>query len=1031
MSFFCLKPLKYCIIKKRSGILSGQLFTRSHFSLLNGLMSIDELLLHAQNQGYTYLALTDYNVMYGSLEFYKKAKKAKIKPLFGLEVSIDDFTLVLLAKNNEGLIVLHHLSYKLSKQKTIDLADFINDQDDLIIILPSENGPFENALYENDREQIERVFKDFQYHFKTFYIGITHQESKFFHQANTVLKKHAVNFGVKCLAMPKIYYKNKEDHHAFRAMRAIDEGKILEDPSLTFAPDRHFLSKDEYHEIYDSKCIQNTHDVANLCHVDLESLKTDLPEYENSFGVENDIFLNSLSLKGLEKRLKGNVSSDYKKRLDFELNIINSMGFTNYFLVVYDIVRFAKMKGINVGPGRGSAAGSLVSYALGIIDVDPMAYNLMFERFLNPQRQSMPDIDIDFPDDRRDEVVNYIFSKYGPQYSAHIVAFDYLRARQSFRDCGRILNIPIYTINQATNLINHQTLMKTYNENKRFALLINSNKDLTEVFKLALKLEGKPRHISQHAAGIVVSEKPLLDVVPLVNMSEGVNATQYNMDYLEDIGLIKIDILGIRNLSIIDRIAKDIRQTDPSFSIQSIPYDDKKTFELIAKGETTGIFQLESAGMRDLIKRMKPHRFLDIVDTIALYRPGPMENIPLYLKNRQNPTKINYLHEDLVDITKDTFGVLVYQEQIMEVAQKIAGFSLARADILRRTMSDKDAPGLKALEKEFKNGALKNGYRKELADEIFDLILKFANYGFNKSHSVAYAVVAYQLSYLKANYPERFYTELLNSVIGADSKTKRYIDECQRLSVKLEVPSLNTSEISYTRHNSLIRLPFTIIKGISKNSAQKIVDERNMNGPYKSYVEAILRLRKEKINEKQMIALIEAGTFDIFGYSRASMKHNLQEVLLYASLVTIKDKQGETIFNTSLVSQPKIETVPSSERIELANEFNVLGFYLGDYPTKAYKDRYQTDSLASVKPLKGSYRVIVKVDRIKEHRAKNGLMMAFLAISDDTTQMDAVMFNNVYRHFEYKIKLNDIVLIKGNMKEEGSLLIQDFFIFDH
>ncbi len=1010
--------------------MAAQLFARSHFSLLNGLMSIDELLHQAKNHGFTSIALTDYHVMYGALDFFIKAKKMGIKPIFGLEVSVNDYTLVLLAKNNTGMKVLHHLSYKLSQSDTIDLSDFSDEQEDLIVILPSENGPFEGALYQEDMTSLHETFKKFTSQFKTFYIGMTHQESKFFNRSNKLLEKLSHDYNVKTIAMPKVYYKNQDDHHAFRALRAIDTQKIMNDPSLTFAPDRHFQSYDALKNLYSQKCLDEAQNIADMCDVDLFELKTTLPEFENHHGLENPEFLTQLSKLGLKKRLNDNVTENYAKRLQYELDVINKMGFTNYFLIVYDVIRFAKIKGINVGPGRGSAAGSLVSYSLGITEVDPIAYNLLFERFLNPMRASMPDIDIDFPDDRRDEVVSYAMSKYGHDRVAHIVAFGNLRARQSFRDCGRILNVPVYKINQASKLITTSMLMDAYNQNKRFSALIDTNPELKEVFKLALKLEGTPRHISQHAAGIVASEKKLLDVVPMVALDDQMNVTQYDMTHLESLGLIKIDFLGIRNLSIIDRIARQIKTSQKDFSIQSIPLDDEKTFDLISKGETIGIFQLESDGMKNLLKKLKPKRFLDIVDTIALYRPGPMENIPTYLSNRENPKTITYLHDDLKSITEDTYGILVYQEQIMEVAQKFAGFSLAKADILRKAMSAKDARALKALEQEFLDGAKALNYDAKLSQSIFDLIYKFANYGFNKSHSVAYALVAYQLAYLKANYAERFYAELLNSVIGDDSKTKKYIDECQRLQVKLEVPSLNTSDVFYTLHSDLIRLPLSIIKGISRNSAERIVLERDEHGDYKSYVDAVVRLKHQKLNEKQINALIDAGTLDIFGLNRETMKENLQEVLLYASLITIKDKNDHTIFNYGLVSEPSLNHVSANKKKTLNLEFEVLGFYLSDYPTKALKAHYETDAIYQLVPRTYPYRVIVKVDRIKEHLAKNGKLMAFLQVSDDTGSMDAVMFNNVYERFKDQLHVDDIALIKGNVKEEGSILVSDFHIFE-
>lgn len=1010
--------------------MSAQLFMRSHYSLLNGLMSIDDILFSAKEKGFTSVALTDYRVMHGALDFFLKAPKHDIKPLIGLEIDIEDYRLVLIAKNNEGLKTLHRLSYKLSVHKTVEYADFIDNQADLIIIAPSEDGPFEAAIYQKNLSHINMKMLELKLKMDNFYIGITHQEAKFFQGMNVHLSNIAKRHDIESLALNKTFYKDVTDHHAFRALRAIDTQKLMSDTSLTFAPDRNFLDVKQLYELYEKEWIDKANSLANECNIDLLALKTDLPNYINSRDVPNETFLTNLSMAGIEKRLDGNVSKVYIDRLNYELDVINSMGFTNYFLIVYDVIRFAKQKGINVGPGRGSSAGSLIAYSLGITDVDPIEYKLMFERFLNPERATMPDIDIDFPDDRRDEVVEYAISKYGNDHVAHIVAFGTLRGRQSFRDCGRILNISIYKINNASKLINPNGLEDTYKKNKRFSVMINSDKQLKECFELALKIEGTPRHITQHAAGIVASSKKLLDVAPIVAIDPTINATQYDMTHLESIGLIKIDFLGLRNLSIIDRISKVIRQTEPDFQIHKIPLDDMKTFELIGKGETIGIFQLESSGMKSLLKKMNPSRFLDIVDTIALYRPGPMENIPQYLENRKNPQKIDYYHDDLKEITLDTFGILVYQEQIMAVAQKFAGFTLAKADILRRAMSSKDAEILQSLEVEFKEGAISKDYTEKLSTFIFKLIFKFANYGFNKSHSVAYGLVAYQLSYLKANYSEFFYTELLNSVIGDEHRTKMYIDECQRLGVKLEVPGLNTSAVVYEIHENLIRMPLTIIKGISKNISEVIVNDRIENGIYKSFVNAVVRLTSLKINLKQLEALIDAGTFDIFGLNRNTMRSNLDEVLLYANLITIQDTNNNTIFNYALVSEPQIEILDHLAKDSLKFEFEALGMYLSDYPTKSFRTKYKTTSLYHLVPQYAAYRVIVKIDRIREHLAKDGRTMAFLQISDETGSMDAVMFNNVYEHFRGKIELDDIALIKGQVKEEGSIIIKDFHIFE-
>lgn len=992
-------------------------------------MSVPDIVLTAKEKGFTQIAITEHRVMFSHLEFYLEATKHNIKPIFGLEVSFDGWTSTLLAKNNEGYQVLQVLSYRLSQQDFITLEDFSDAMDDLIFIVHSENGPFEDALSREDYDDIHFKILEIKRLIPNFYIGLSHQESNFFKIRNGKLSQIVKEHNIECVSLPKVYYKNKADHQTFRALRAIEQGKLLKDPSISYEPDRHFYSQKEMSQLYDPKWNETALEIADMCHVSLLDMKTRLPEYKNDRDVSNDVFLKSLAQAGLRKRRNNKVTDADQKRLNYELDVLIELGFTNYFLIVYDVIRFAKQRGINVGPGRGSAAGSLTAYALGITEVDPMAFDLLFERFLNPERLSMPDIDIDFPDDKRDEVVRYVQNKYGFEHVAHIIAFGTLRGRQSFRDSGRILNIPLHKVDQAVKMITPKGLNDTFMKNKRFKLLIDRDKQLQACYELALKLENTPRHITQHAAGIVLSEKRLLSVVPLYRIDEDTHVIQYDMTHIEKLGLIKIDFLGIRNLSLIYRISNNVKKALPTFNIQKIPYDDHKTYDLISNGHTTGVFQLESEGMKQLLKQMKPHVFTDIVDAIALYRPGPMENIPQYLKYRENPNQVTYYHEDLKDITKETHGILIYQEQIMQVAQVFAGFSLSKADILRRAMSDKDLKVLESLKQDFVEGARLNGYSEALIEKVFQLILKFANYGFNKSHSVAYSMVSYQLSYLKANFPELFYTELLTSVIGDEHKTKLYIDECRRLNVTLNPPNLEKSESIYILEGHKIQSPLTLIKGISRQIATMVVKERAANGPYTSFYLAITRLKAAGLKKSHFERLIDAGAMDYLGYNRSSYHASLDEALQYASIVTIKDPLGQIKFDLDLVSEPVFTQVKNNRKEVLAREFQVLGFYLSDYPTLPLKRKYNTDAIAQCTVSTKSYRVIVKVDRIKQHRAKNGRMMAFLSLSDDTGSLDGVVFPNVFEKEGVHVKVDDILLIKGKVKEEGSILIDKIHVF--
>ena len=834
--------------------------------------------------------------------------------------------------------------------------------------------------------------------------------------------------GINALALSKVYYELSSDDVAHRVLAAVDKGTYLEDKTLVSAPNRQFYAPSELENFYSSDLLNLTDHLASQCHVDLKALTTTLPVFPSSHAVSNKVYLSELAHFGLKRRRNNSVDVISHDRLEYELSVINDMDFADYFLIVYDVIRHAKKQGIYVGPGRGSSAGSLVAYALGITEVDPIEFDLLFERFLNPERISMPDIDIDFPDDQRQFVIDYVRDKYGDEHVAHIVTYGTMRARQAFRDVARVLQIPIRSVDAASKLIQNTLLYDNYLHQPRFKAMIDSSDLLSKCFELALRIEGLPRHVSIHAAGVVLSSKPLIEVVPLLRLDDGASSIQYDMINLERIGLIKIDFLGLRNLSIIDNISKKINEQRP-FSINDIPYDDKKTFDLIGKGQTVGLFQLESDGMTQLLMKMKPYRFMDIVDTIALYRPGPMENIPDYLKNRANPQTVEYLHPDLEILTKETNGILIYQEQIMLVAQRMAGFSLGRADILRKAMSKKDAKELAGLSKEFIDGAIAKGYSASLAEELFRLVERFANYGFNKSHSVAYAMIAYQMAYLKANEPYLFYTYLLSSVVGSDAKTSQYLDECRKRNILVLGPNLERSRGSYSLEGLKIRIPFTIIKGISDTISKVIIAERELHGPYQSYYDAIARLSLVGLKANHFKVLIQSGAFDYFGFSRLSAIASLEEALRYANIISVH-KDGQLTLDPSLVSEPVFVHVDENLRTQLQDEYAVLGFYFSDHPSVHLKTKHQTDSIINLSRGKNVYRIIAMVDRIKLHRAKNGKQMAFLNISDETGSVDTVMFPNTFEKLKRPIEVGDLVLIKGEMRDEGSLIIMDFHSFD-
>lgn len=1005
------------------------LHVRSSYSLLQGLMDVNTIVRLAKEDGMTAVALTDYHVLFGALNFQKACERAGIKAIFGLEVSIETYTSTLIAMNNRGYKGLMRLSYLLSKNESISLDDIAPYRNDIVFIAHSENGPFESSLLASDKESVVTILADLQNRFSNFYIGLSHQESSFFKESNTILVSLAESLDIDVVALSKVYYEKNSDEETLRVVQAIDKGTYIADRTLVSAPNRQFYSSAEMKSRYAEQHISNTQLIADKCNVDVFAITTRLPRFDTGQDVDNATYLSKLSEFGLARRLNNQVNDVYTKRLAYELSIINGMSFTDYFLIVYDVIRYAKKEGIYVGPGRGSAAGSLVAYSLGITEVDPIKYDLLFERFLNPERISMPDIDIDFPDNKRQNVIDYMINKYGHDHVAHIVTFGTLKARQAFRDVARVYQIPIHTVDTLAKQISAASLQENYDNVPRFRTSINADKNLLQVFDVSKTVEGLMRHTSLHPAGVVLSSIPLLDVVPLLSMEDTMDVIQYDMTHLEEIGLVKIDFLGLRNLTIIDSIVRDINKEKP-FNIMDIPLTDKNAFSLISQGDTIGIFQLESDGMKNLLKRMKPYQFTDIVDAIALYRPGPMENIPLYLESRTNPKQVKYLHPNLKTITESTYGVLIYQEQIMQVAQVMASFSLSRADILRKAMGKKDAQELSSMKQEFIEGCLKNGHSETLAHELFALIEKFANYGFNKSHSVAYSLISYQMAYLKANYSLLFYAYLLTSVIGSDTKTSQYIDECRKRNHVVLGPHLSRSNSKYTIEDTMLRVPLTMIKGFSKTTSALVLEERQKNGDYHSYYDAISRLSLVGVKRNQFELLIKAGAFDFFGYNRPSMLKSLEEALQYANIIRVEN-QNQRYLNFDLVSEPLFTEVEDNARQVLSDEYDVLGIYFSEHPTLSLKKKHQTDSIAGITVRDNPYRVISMIDKVKTHRAKDGRMMAFISCSDDTGSTEAVVFANVYEKVKSILAVGNLVLIKGNYRKEGSFIVNDMVKFEN
>lgn len=1011
------------------------LHVRSSFSLLKSTIRINELVEKAKSMNMNALALTDLNVMHGAMSFYHACKQMGIRPVFGLECTCifedDKYSFVLLAKSDEGYQNLLKLSSFLCTEKEPLTLEMLSSYSSHCFVISSgEHSKLDEYVIQEDEEQIREKLSLFKRVFENFVCGIVMNDTGLLRIKNPLLRQISRELDIPFTALSRVYMLDKEDEESFKVLSAIEQGLRVDDKMLDVASGRYLRSEEEMRQCYEDEDLIMSDKIANACNVKFEFQKSQLPHYENPFNVSSSEYLKSLCVSGLKKRMGNQMAPrEYVERLKYELNMIHQMKFDDYFLIVYDFIKYARSQKIYVGPGRGSAPGSLVSYCLGITHIDPIQYQLLFERFLNPERVSMPDIDTDFPDDRRDEVIDYVKNKYGKDHVAHIVTFGTLAAKQVLRDVAKALGISNYDVEILTKLIptmlaNRRVTLKTaYQDIPRFRTAVEAKASNRRLYEIALKLEGLPRHASTHAAGVVLSSQPIVEVCPLIRSDDSIDSTQFTMEYLESLGLIKMDFLGIRNLTIIDEIVSKVKVNHPDFDIMKIPLDDVNTFKCIQSVDTSGIFQLESEGMKNLNRQMKPKSFEEIAAMIALFRPGPMENIPLYLKNREHPDQVVYLHEDLRPILSDTFGVIVYQEQIMQIAQKMAGFSLAKADILRKAMAKKKLNELELLRKDFILGAITLGYEQKLAIEVYELILKFANYGFNKSHTIAYGLVAYQMAYLKANYPELFFIALLNSVIGSDSKTSEYIYEAKKRKISIALPNIQISNESYVLKDHVIYFPLIGIRNVGIAATKKILCERE-KGLFKNYHDFVARLTQVGITRKTLECCIMAGACDVFKLSRASMLASLEDALRFSHIIMVED-ENQLKLDYSLATPPAIIMVADSSIRKANQEKEVLGLYLSEHPMSRIKEMMNFKGKAIIEcHTIGQYvEIMGTLQSIKQHKTKKGDLMCFCVLSDETSSIDLVVMPNLYRNIASSLKKGEFVHVHGKVDKESSCLV--------
>lgn len=992
------------------------LHARSCFSLLHSPLRIQTLVDTSKAMGYEHVALTDWKSMFGTMAFWQYARTKKIHPILGLEGDCSwneqTYTFVFLAKNDVALQQLYHVSSEWMHDKEYTLDELAQATSECIVVST-------DSLEQKKEAEILSYLDHCQSLWSNFYVGIAMNDSAYRKEMNVQLKAYATKQGIPTVALSRIYYQQPDDVKQLRILRAIAKQTTTQDQTLDVQNGRFIRTPDQMEALYDLDDLERTDQIAQMCNVQMAMKKSTLPHYENKLNIDNTDYLIKLTKAGLNKRMNGKVNEIYLRRLEYELSVIVKMGFTNYFLIVWDFIRYARQQGIYVGPGRGSAAGSLVAYCLGITHIDPIQNHLLFERFLNPERISMPDIDTDFPDDRRDEVIEYVTEKYGKEHVAHIVAFNTMKAKAALRDVARVLNYPIRKVDTLAKTLHRETLSEAYQSNAKFRNLVSADKASEELYYWASKVEGLPRHISLHAAGIVLSDQPIEKVCPLVSVDDTIQTTQYPMEYLEDLGLIKMDFLGIRNLttiaSIVSEIEKDQHKT---IDMLKIPLNDAKTYQLFSKGDTMGVFQLESDGIRKLLIQMEPKRFEDIAAVLALYRPGPMQNIPMYLENRKDRSKIQYLDKRLEPILKDTYGIIVYQEQIMQIAQTIGGFRMAQADNLRKAMGKKKMDMMVSYRQQFIDGAILNRCSKKVAEQIFEWMERFAEYGFNKSHSYAYGLVAYQMTYLKANYPLYFYQSILNSVIGSVSKTSIYIYECQRKKIPIFGPDVNASKAGYAIEKNGLRMPLDVMKGIGKLVQEQIEPLK----PFQGYVDFVVRASANKVNESNMRILIDGGALDGFGVNRATMQESLADVLQYASIVQTTTNEG-VLFNYDVVSPPRIITIKEDKLEKSKKEKSIYGFYLTEHPIASMRKKAHLPSIEQVIHSMGYITVMGQVSRFHIHRTKKTQqLMCFLTIEDDSGQMDVTIMPRLYEKEKDHIQNGAFVRIKGKKDRPDGMI---------
>jgi len=1039
------------------------LHTHSHYSLLDGMSKIDELVAKAKADGQPALAITDHGNLYGAIEFYKTAKAAGIKPILGVEAYIapgdhkdknntgngEDryFHLILLAQNKIGwenllkLVTQSHLEgfyYKPRMDKTMLRAN----SEGLIALSGCLGGELSQALLKNNNEAAEAIAREYEEIFGkgNYYIEVQHHSN--IPEVVEVLPKQialANKLHIPLVATQDSHYLNTNDCIPHDILLAIQTGKKVTDKNrLCLEDDFSFSGAVEMTKRFETEpeAIANTITIAERCNVELEIGKILLPKFDVPDGTDSKTYLRKLVAEKTAERYPI-LDEKTTKRIDYELSVIEKTGFADYFLIVSDFINWAKDRGVVVGPGRGSAAGSIISYILKITDLDPLKYDLLFERFLNPERIQMPDIDIDITDVRRDEVFGYLEEKYGRDRVAHIITFGTMAARAAVRDVGRALDIEYGFCDMLAKLIPvNKDLDAALKLVPELSELYKKDERAKKIIDAAKRLEGVARHASVHACGTVIAAQPLVSRVPLQYspQSENVIITQFEMHAIEDLGLLKMDILGLKNLTIIENTVRLIKElTGTTVEMSKIPLDDKKTFTLLQRADTVGIFQLESGGMRRYLKQLKPTELEDIIAMVSLYRPGPMELIPSYIKRKNNEERVSYLHPQLEPILKNTYGIGVYQEQMMRIASDLAGFSLSQADTLRKAIGKKIKKLLDEQKEKLISGMVKNNIPERTAEHIWELFPPFARYGFNRSHGACYAMIAYQTAYLKTNYPEAFMTALFNSESDDIDRISFLIGECKKMNlptgqagIKVLPPDINKSSAAFTPEGSNIRFGLNAVKNVGETIVAAIIDERTRGGDFTDFAELLNRVKHKDLNKKSLESLTKCGALDSLGLERNQILANIDDVIKYSSSAKKEQTAQQTgLFGASFNTGPKplklSQAKPTTGAERLAWEKELLGLYISDHPLSMKTAELQAIKPTPIKDVKlersnvKMYRIAGMVAGAKSIIAKNGKPMAFARVEDLSDSIEVVIFADLYAKSKELWQEGKVVALTGRI----------------